>query len=265
MLFSWLADRRRKKILETPWPAAWTDILRRRVPHYAWLDDAEQQHLRDLTQVFVAEKHWEGAGGLELDDDIRVTIASQACLLILGLEHALYRRVDSIIVYPHTVVAPPPQPGFFSTSLRIHEGGMPVLGQAFTQGPVILVWDAVRQGAANPKDGHNVVFHEFAHKLDMLGGHADGVPPLHDTATYDRWVDVFTREYRALEAETAAGRRTYLGSYALTNGAEFFAVATEHFFEQPLEMQRDHAAMYEVLRDFYRQDTAARVRGRQGR
>ncbi len=260
MLFSWLADRRRHKILEQPFPDSWAEIIRARVPHYEWLDEAEQLHLRQLVQVFVEEKHWEALGGLELDDDIRVTIAAQACLLILGLEHSLYRKVDSILVYPHTVVAPPPKPSFFSTGTQLTTGGMPILGQAFTQGPVILVWDAVRQGAANPRDGHNVVFHEFAHKIDMLGGHADGVPPLADAATYDAWIEVFTREYEALRARTDSGRRTYLGSYALTNGAEFFAVATEHFFEQPIEMEQEHHAMYVVLRDFYRQDTAARVR-----
>jgi hypothetical protein len=263
VLFSWLADRRRTKILETPFPSEWLAILAERVPYYATLDDDEQQHLRQLVQVFVAEKNWEGAGDLEMNDDVRVTIAAQACLLILGLEHDMYRQVDSIIVYPSTVVAPPPQQGFFSSAPQLHGGGMPILGQAFSRGPVILVWDAVRKGAANPKDGHNVVFHELAHKLDMLGGGADGVPPLPDGATYDRWVEVFTREYELLKKQAAAGRRTYLDEYALTNGPEFFAVATEHFFEQPERMARDHAAMYGMLRDFYRQDPAARVRRKQ--
>ncbi len=265
MLFSWLADRRRAKLLEEPFPPAWTAIIERRVPHYGWLDDDEQLRLRQLVHVFVAEKHWEGAGGLELDDDIRVTIATQACLLILGLEHALYRQVESIVVYPRTVVAPQQAPSFFSATPQLHGGGMPILGQVIARGPVILVWDAVRRGAEDPKDGHNVVFHEFAHKLDMLGGGADGVPPLPDGETYDRWIEVFTREYERLRTRTEAGRRTYLDEYALTNGAEFFAVATEHFFEQPLEMEREHTAMYEVLRDFYRQDTAARARRQRAR
>lgn len=261
MFFSWLEDRRRRKILEQQFPDAWVAILERRVACYDTLDDDEQAHLRQLVQVFVAEKTWEGAGGLEIDDDVRVTIAAQACLLILGLEHDMYRQVDSIVVYPSIVVAPQRQQGFFSGGApQLHAGGMPILGQAFGRGPVILVWDAVRKGAANAKDGHNVVFHELAHKLDMLGGGADGVPPLPDGATYDRWVEVFTREYELLKKQHAAGRRTYLDEYALTNGPEFFAVATEHFFEQPERMERDHTAMYEMLRDFYRQDPAARVR-----
>lgn len=260
MLFSWLDDRRRRKLLEQPFPDAWLEILRRRVAHWRWLDDDEQAHLRALVQVFEHEKHWEGAGGLELTDEIRVTIAAEACLLILGLDHGLYRQVDSIVVYPHAVVAPPPAPSFFAVPRGLPQTGVPIHGQAFSRGPVILVWDAVRRGAANPTDGHNVVYHEFAHKLDMLSGGADGVPPMQDRAHYDRWVEVFTREYEAMRVRAEAGRRTWLGDYALTNGAEFFAVATEHFFEQPLEMEREHAAMYEVMRDFYRQDTAARAR-----
>jgi len=260
MLFSWLEDRRRKKILESPFPPEWAAIIGKRVAHWAYLDEAERAHLQQLVQVFVAEKDWEGVGGLEMTDEIRVTIAAEACLLILALEHSLYRKIESILVYPSTVVAPPPRPGFFTVTKAPVEGPMPILGQAHQRGPVVLVWDAVRRDSANARDGHNVVMHEFAHKLDMLDGGADGVPPLADDATYQRWIEVFTREYEALQREEERGRRTYLGPYALTNGAEFFAVATEHFFEQPIRMERDHGAMYEVLRDFYRQDTAARAR-----
>ncbi|MBC8070800.1 MAG: zinc-dependent peptidase [Deltaproteobacteria bacterium] len=258
MLFSWLDERRRRKILEQPFPAAWLAILDKRVAHWDWLDDDERTRLTQLIQVFAWEKHWEGAGGLELTDEIRVTIAAEACLLILGLDHALYRQVESIVVYPDTVVAPPPRAGFFTVARAPTETGMPVLGQAMHRGPVVLVWNAVRRDSANAKDGHNVVMHEFAHKLDMLDGGADGVPPLADDATYNRWIEVFTQEYEALKRDSERGRRTWLGDYALTNGAEFFAVATEHFFEKPRGMQRDHAALYELLRDFYRQDTAAR-------
>jgi Mlc titration factor MtfA (ptsG expression regulator) len=264
MFFGWLDERRRRKILEQPFPAQWDEILARRVAHVVFLDDDERAHLRQLVQVFVAEKSWEGLGGLEMTDEIRVTIAAEACLMILGLEHALYRQVESILVYPKTVVAPPRRASFFAVAAAPPPVGMPVLGQAMHRGPVVLVWDAVRRDSANAKDGHNVVIHEFAHKLDMLDGSADGVPPLADDETYARWVDVFTREYEAMQRDRDRGRRTWLGDYALTNGAEFFAVATEHFFEQPTQMERDHAALYDVLRDYFRQDPAARVRRRNG-
>ena len=112
MLFDWLRRRRREHILEAPFPAAWHAILERNLGCFRELDEAEQTHLCQLVQVFIAEKHWEGAGGLALDDEIRVTVAGQACLLILGLDHDLYRQVESIIVYPSTVVAPPPPTSF---------------------------------------------------------------------------------------------------------------------------------------------------------
>jgi hypothetical protein len=259
VLFSWLANRRRKKILATPFPAGWRRHIERNVAHFVWLDEAEQTHLLQLVQVFVAEKHWEGAGGLELTDEVRVTIAAQACLLILGLDHDLYRQVESIVVYPSTVLAPPTRPSFFAVTTSLPDQPMPVLGQAWSRGPVILVWDQARAGGIDPRDGRNVVYHEFAHKLDMLSGAADGVPPL-DSETYDAWIEIFTREYEALAEAKRRGKRTFLDPYALESGAEFFAVATEHFFEQALRMQRDHPEMYDVLAAFYRQDTAERER-----
>lgn len=260
MFFGWITERRRRRILEDPFPDEWTRIIESNMAGYAHLDDEEQTHLRQLVQVFVAEKNWEGAGGLEMDDEVRVTVAAQACLLILELEHALYRQVESIVVYPSTVVTRPRTPSIFSLATDLPEQAMPILGQAFTRGPVILVWDAVRRGGIDPRDGRNVVYHEFAHKLDMLGGAADGVPPIAERDVYARWVEVFTCEYEALKEASRRGRRTFLDPYALKSGAEFFAVATEHFFEQGPKMERDHPAMYEVLRDFYRQDPAARER-----
>ena len=137
---------------------------------------------------------------------------------------------------------------------------MPRLGEAWQGGPVILTWDSVLRGTRNAQDGHNVVFHEFAHKLDMLTGHADGVPPLTDAVTHQTWVEALQAEYDALKEDAERGQRSFLDRYALTNGAEFFAVATEHFFEQPRKMKRDHQAMYEVLSAFYRQDPALRER-----
>jgi Mlc titration factor MtfA (ptsG expression regulator) len=258
VIFSWLTERRRKRILATPLPSEWRGYIERNVAHFAWLDQEEQTHLLQLVHVFAEEKHWEGLGGLELTDEVRATISAQACLLILGLDHDLYRQVESILVYPSTVLAAPTKPSFFAVATALPDQAMPVLGQAFQRGPVILVWDHVRSGGIDPRDGRNVVYHEFAHKLDMLSGSADGVPPLADGETYDRWIEIFTREYEALQEAKRRRRKTFLDPYALTNGAEFFAVATEHFFEQAMKMQRDHTAMYDVLAAFYRQDTAAR-------
>ena len=133
-MFHWIVDHRRKKLTQTPFPSAWEDIIRRNVAHYCMLEDAERAHLRALIQVFIAEKDWEGCGGLELTDEIRVTISAQACLLLLGLPHNYYRNVESIIVYPSTVVPPQRKPGFFENTFAPVELEHPIIGQALPTG-----------------------------------------------------------------------------------------------------------------------------------
>ena len=262
-MWNWIQDHRRKTILETPFPPEWESSLERNVAHYRRLDENERKHLRDLIQVFIAEKHWEGCGGLILSDEIRVTIAAQACLLVLALPHDLYRGVESIFVYPSTVVTPERPLGVFEVPQGLRPGPLPILGEAHLRGPVILVWDSVLRSARHPESGHNVVYHEFAHKLDMLDGRANGTPPLDSPERYRRWVEVCSREFLRLRALADMGKPTFLDAYGAVNEAEFFAVVTEQFFDQPVAMKRQHSDLYEVLRDFYRQDPAERdiIRG----
>lgn len=259
LLFSWLANRRRKKLLQEPFPPAWEDILQRNVAHYCMLDDIERSHLRALVQVFIAEKDWEGCGGLELTDEIRVTISAQACLLLLGLPHNYYQNVETIIVYPSTVVPPQRKIGFFETVLAPVENSHPIIGQAFQNGPVIIIWDAALHGGRHPELGHNVVYHEFAHKLDMLDGAADGTPPLRDRAEYRDWVQTCSREYLRLKHDTEQGKKSFLNAYGATSEAEFFALATEQFFDQPSLMIKNSPDLYNVLKEYYRQDPALRA------
>ena len=253
-MFRWFTHRRRKRLTQAPFPAAWEAIIRRNVAHYGMLDDVLRAHLHALIQVFIAEKHWEGAGGLEITEEIRVTISAQACMLLLGLSHNYYRNLQSIIVYPSTVVPPEQKPGFFETTLAPAKQEVPILGQAFEQGPVIIIWDAALQGGRHPELGHNVIYHEFAHKLDMLDGRADGTPALRDRVEYRDWVQTCSREYLRLKRDAEMGRKTFLSAYGSTSEAEFFAVATEQFFDRPKQML-DHAPdLYRVLREYYRQD-----------
>jgi len=212
-----------------------------------------------MMQVFLEEKQWEGCGGLDLSDEIRVTIAAQACLLQLGLPHDYYRNVESILVYPSTVITPEQQPGVFERLTGPLESPVPILGQAFARGPVILVWDAVKHDARHPGQGHNVVYHEFAHKLDMLDGTADGTPPLRDSTELADWVAVCSREFLRLRSLTEKGHKTFLDAYGAENEAEFFAVATEEFFDRPLALLGHAPDLYRVLSDYYRQDPAGRV------
>ena len=258
-MFPWFIARRRKKLTQAPFPSSWEDTIRGNVTHYCMLKDAERANLRTLLQVFIAEKHWEGAGGLELTDEIRVTISAQACLLLLGLPHDYYRNVDTIIVYPSTVVPPQRKPGFFDHTAAPVAMEHPIIGQAFRQGPVIIIWDAALHGGRHPELGHNVVYHEFAHKLDMLDGATDGTPPLRDRDEYHDWVQTCSREYLRLKHDTEKGRKSFLNSYGATNEAEFFAVATEQFFDRPRSMIEHAPELYRVLKEYYRQDPLERV------
>jgi len=258
-VFQWFTHRRRKRLARTPFPAAWEEILHRNVAHYGMLDEGQKAHLRSLIQVFSAEKNWEGAGGLEMNDEIRVTIAAQACLLLLGLSHNYYRNVQSIVVYPSTVIPPERRPGFFETTTTPVSQEVPIIGQAFQQGPLIIIWDSALHSGRHPRLGHNVVYHEFAHKLDMLDGLADGTPPLRDRAEYRDWVSTCSREYLRLRRDAEAGKPSFLDAYGAANEAEFFAVATEQFFDRPDQLVNLAPELYRVLQEYYQQDPVKRV------
>ncbi|MBN2010950.1 zinc-dependent peptidase [candidate division KSB1 bacterium] len=255
----WFRERRRKKLTQAIFPSAWEDIIRRNVAHYCMLEDTERALLRSIIQVFIADKNWEGAGGLELDDEIRVTISAQACLLLLGVPHDYYQNVQTIIVYPSTVVPPQRKLRAFEISNAPLDMELPILGQAFLQGPVIIIWDAALRGGRHPELGHNVIYHEFAHKLDMLDGAADGTPPLRDRAEYREWNRICSREYARLRHDIEMGKKSFLDAYAATNSAEFFAVATEQFFDQPRIMLAQAPDLYRVLQEYYRQNPAERM------
>lgn len=253
-MFGWLTERRRKHLLEEPFPEAWTAYIDDNVALVQRLDDEHRTRLRDLVHVFIAEKHWEALGGLELTDEIRVTVAAQACFLLLGREHALYEDVESILIYPSTVVAPPRQRGFFEAGAEVVDStGLPILGQAHLGGPVILAWDDVLDGGRG-KGRRNVVFHEFAHKIDMADGTIDGTPPLETSAGRRSWREVCSEVFLELRDRVEDHKKTFLDEYGATNEAEFFAVATEAYFMQPAKLEEAHAELFGVLHDFYRFD-----------
>jgi len=258
-MWNWFRDYRRKKILADPFPREWERYIQNNIPYYQHLNDEEIKRLQDLIQIFIAEKHWLGCDGLELTDEIRVIIAAHACLMILALPNDYYRNVESIYVYPSTILSPESPPGFFEVSKTPARGPMPILGEAHHRGPVILVWDAVKRETRHPEHGHNVVYHEFAHKLDMLDGSADGTPPLTTPEEYQRWSEVCSQEYFELCDKVEDGQPTFFDSYAATNEAEFFAVVTENFFSNPENMKHYHPKLYQVLQSFYRQDPAQKV------
>lgn len=254
-MFSYLRRRRRERLRASPFPPEWRAIMEQNVPLYSRLPAADRKELLGHIQVFVAEKHWEGCGGLELTDEIRVTIAGQACVLLLHRESDYYPRVTSILVYPSSYVAQEERNiggGIWE------EGEEERLGHTHERmGVIVLAWDAALHGSRIWDDGPNVVLHEFAHQLDFENSSTDGTPVLGSRQQYMSWARVLGAEYDELRRIDASGGSSFLDTYGATNPAEFFAVVTELFFERPIELRARHAALYEELRGFYRQDPAA--------
>ena len=239
--------QKRRMLLNTPFPPAWDDILKKNLPPYGKLSPQLLQQLQDATRIFVAEKSFEGCGGLSLTDEIKVTIAAQAGMLLLNRRMDYYPKLFSVLVYPSTYVA-----GTRPTIRGQSHQASARLGESWHSGAVVLAWDSVKHGAANFNDGHNVTMHEFAHQLDQHYGAADGAPVLASRSAYSAWAQVFSNEYELLRRKTAKGRKSVMDAYGATNPAEFFAVATETFFEKPAQLKKEHPELYEELYGFYR-------------
>ncbi|WP_436793452.1 zinc-dependent peptidase [Actinospongicola halichondriae] len=241
------------RLRRRPLPDDAEELIAREVVHWRHLDADEREALLGITEWLLRHKTWEAARGFALDDTIRVVIAAQAALLILGLSTDHYHLVTSIIVHPAGMTTHGERAGLARGTVT--DSILPIHGLAQDRrGPVLISWNQAIAGARHPEWGHNVVLHEFAHKIDMLDGIIDGTPPL---ARPDRrrWVDVCTEVY---ESVRAGEPRPPLRAYGGTNPAEFFAVATEAFFDRAVDLSEAEPDLYDVLRAFYVQDPAAR-------
>lgn len=245
--------RRRTKLLAEPFPAHWDAIIDQDVALARHLAPGPRQRLRDLVQIFIGEKYWEGAGGLELTERMQVTIAAQACLLALGRpeDERGFADVASIIVYPTTVITAPQRIGTFEQVRAPVGHGRAVIGEAMLGGPVVLAWDAVLAGGRGEAGG-NVVLHELAHKLDMETGRIDGTPPLADRKARKRWAEVCNAAYTRHRTRVERGWPTLMDAYGATNEAEFFAVATETYFTRPGHLAFEYPELCMLLDDYYR-------------
>jgi Mlc titration factor MtfA (ptsG expression regulator) len=203
--------------------------------------------------IFTGEKRFEGCGGLEITDEIRVTIAAQACILLLHRQTDYYPGLYSILIYPEAYVV---QEAKHIGSGLIVEGPGVRLGESWRRGSVVLSWDSVLKGAADIHDGQNVVFHEFAHQLDSSGGRGDSSEVISSRSKYIAWARVLGADFEKLRRDVSRNRQTLLNRYGASNPAEFFAVATESFFERPRELRRLHPELYNELSYFYQQDPA---------
>jgi Mlc titration factor MtfA (ptsG expression regulator) len=252
-LFSWFQHRRRKKLLDEPFPATWLRHIERNVRHHAFLDARGRKRMYDVVRVMVAERHWSGSRGFPVTDEMKVSVAAQASLLTLGLAEPFYfDRVPSIIIHPGEQTH---SPTLQSRSFIVHEQ-LPVSGAAWQHGPITLSWWHVVEDGRDASDGANLVLHEFAHHLDGLDGEMGGMPPLDTEDQRRSWRRVTETEYHRLARSVQRGEWTLLDPYGATNQAEFFAVATECFFERPHAMRHRHRELYAILGDFYQQDPA---------
>lgn len=251
-MLGFLKERRRRELRARPFPEAWRAIVEANLPTLKRLPGDDRRELEGHAQVFLDEKRFEGCGGLEMTDEIRVTIAAEACLLLLHRETGCYPGLDSILVYPSAYVADARrvQAGLVSESRDVR------LGESWHRGAVVLAWDAVLHGARDPRDGHDVVLHEFAHQLDTEDGAPDGAPSLPKRSMYASWARVLGAEFESLGESLERHRRTVIDQYGATSPAEFFAVTTEAFFEKPVQLEKRHPELYAQLAAFYRQDPA---------
>ncbi|MEK8032291.1 M90 family metallopeptidase [Ideonella sp. DXS29W] len=239
---------RRRRVAQRPFPPAWRSILRRRMPMLQRMPVDLQLQLKRHMQVFLAEKPFIGCQGLVVTDEMRVLVAAQACLLILNRPSEYFPNLRQVLMYPSAYWADRREND--GTGVQ-HERREVRSGESWVQGQVILSWPDVLAGAADPTDGQNLVIHEFAHQLDQERGRATGAPFLGHRSRYARWAAVMSSEFQQLRQQLARGEETLLSPYAATEPAEFFAVASEVFFEQPRDMAERHGALYGELARYY--------------
>lgn len=246
------AWRRRARLRNNPIPLdAWRRCLAA-LPLMHRLDDAASLRLRDYAALFLREKSFSGAHDLTLDDDLLLAIAAQACLPILEFDFSVYDDWESVIVYPAEFVA---SREYVDEAGVVHATRDILIGESWLRGPLILSAEDVRRSGA--LDGVNVVIHECAHKLDMLNGDANGHPPLHREMRVKAWSEAFNSGYDDFVARLERDEATEIDPYAGENPAEFFAVLSEAFFERPHTVLHSYPAIYEQLRQYYRQHPAA--------
>jgi hypothetical protein len=252
-MFGLFRNRRQRRILaRAPVPEALWHAVAGDIPILARLDAPSLERLREIASLFLHDKRFEPAGGFELDDAMRVRIAALACLPILELGLDCYDGFVSVIVYPDEFLVRNRE--YVDDDGVVHSGDDVLSGEAWEQGPVILAWAEVE--ASGRGDGFNVVAHEFAHKLDLLDGSIDGMPPLHRDMRASEWVAAFQTAYDDLRARLDRGEDTWLDPYAAEEPAEFFAVCTEMFFDVPEELHAEYPALYAQLSAFFKQDMA---------
>jgi len=244
-------ERQRNKIRQRPFKKQWRKILTQRVPYFRKMPADLQLQLKQHIHVFIAEKNFIGCNGLQVNDEVKITIAAQACLLLLNRKTDIYPKLKTVLVYPRAFVREQQQTNNDGLQFTQRQA---LAGESWEYGKIVLSWQDAVQGAEIPDDGRNVVIHEFAHQLDQEDGSANGAPILAKNQNYDVWSSVFSEHYELLKQQAKAGSPSLFDYYGATNPAEFFAVASEVFFEQSNKLFNQYPKLYQQLKDYYRVD-----------
>lgn len=250
-LYILLKVQKKKAFINREFPLEWKQILEHNTPVYSRLPATLQAQLHQHILQFISEKKFYGCNGLTITDEIKVTIAGEACMLLLNRQTNQYYKLHYILVYPSSFITDKSQQQLDGTvSQQEHH----LLGESWDKGKVILSWDDVLKGAKDFTDGQNVVLHEFAHQLDQESGTTNGAPLLGQQSSYQRWSCVLSKEFTQLQYKSEHNFESLIDTYGATNPAEFFAVVTETFFERPSQLASMHPELFEQFKAFYAVD-----------
>ncbi|MFB2773039.1 zinc-dependent peptidase [Pelatocladus sp. BLCC-F211] len=246
-----ITKQRRNLQKKRLFPPLWNAIIENNLPIYTRLSPDQRRRLQGHVQVFLAEKQFIGCQGLQVTEEMKLTIAAVACLLLLNERGEYFPKLRSILIYPSAYFV---NETVATSEYVVEERRVARLGESWSRDQVVLSWEQVEQDTRNWNDGHNVILHEFAHQLDQEEGKTQGVPILAKKSDYSIWSRVMTQAYQQLCNDVQRGIKNVMNSYGATNPAEFFAVATETFFEKPQQLLKMHPGLYELLQGYYQVD-----------
>jgi len=246
----WIS-KQRNKIRQRPFKKSWRKIIQQRMPYFRQMPADLQLQLKQHIQVFLAEKEFVGCNGVKITDEIRITVAAQACLLLLNRKTDYYPKLKTILVYPRAFIKQ--QQNIHADGVQ-HSKAIALAGESWEFGKVVLSWQDTLDGAEIPDDGRNVVIHEFAHQLDQENGKANGAPILDKRQNYQSWSAVFSKQFEQLKMQAKNGIPSLFDYYGATNPAEFFAVSSEVFFEQSQQFSQHYPSLYQQLKQYYQVD-----------
>jgi Mlc titration factor MtfA (ptsG expression regulator) len=249
----WFKKWRRSNLSRRKFPAEWESIVQKNVPYYNRISGNDKKEFQTHTQILLSEKTFEGCNELEITDEITVTIAAFASILLMHRQTDYYPRLTTILVYPQAYVVPNKEHlpgGVVAEGIEVREG------ESWSHGIVVLSWQDIQKASKGMAKGHNVVLHEFAHQIDTGFEEEENSQFLSDLRGFSNWLEGMQADFEQLKNDAIENRYTFLDKYGALNEAEFFAVATEFFFEIPKEFQKAQPNLYHKLKIFYNQDPA---------